>query len=157
MIPPHLLNALLAAGFHARYYAICEAHPLRNEVRCTSGAKEVAEVLAGIGRVRKLQGPGRVFTVMAPSQPTGLEFSFTIYSGGVTLEPCLNFIEGEQRIGTNFCGLAYAANQAAGHSPPNPPYPRPNFYNLAELHGTVASLLQLALSAGSAFYAQPKD
>ena len=154
MIPPNLLKALLAASFHERYYAICETHPLRHEVRCKSGAREVERVLADIGRVQKFKGPGRVFAVTAPSQSPSLEFSFLIFSDGVMLEPCLNFIEGEQRIGTNFCVLAYATNQAAGRSPLNPPHPRPCFYSLTEFRTAVTSLLQLALYVGRAYYAQ---
>ena len=151
MLSDHILTALVKADFPARYYELCRAHPLQNLPACKCPNSEIVAALEGLGAVKKLRGPGRVYSVTALGLPAELEFSFIVQGAGKMLEPCLSFA-GE---GSNFAVLAYEATTSAGRTPSNPPYPRPSFFSPAELRQVVTGSLQLALAVGERLAAQP--
>lgn len=151
MLSDRILTALVTAAFPARYYEMCRAHPLQNLPACKCPTSEVVAALEGLGTVKKLPGPGRVYSVTPPGLSAEIEFSFIVQSAGKMVEPCLSFA-GE---GSNFAVLAYEATISEGKAPSNPPYPRPSFFTPAELRQVVAASIQLALVVGETFAAQP--
>jgi hypothetical protein len=151
MFPPRLTSALVAAEFPSRYYGLCKAHyQFGGSYKCPH--PEVMKALQGLGEVKKLGGPGRVYSVRTPEQKTGMDFSFIIQSGN-TVELCLGFEDLEKPGGSNFAVLAYYANQASGGAEPSPKYPRPHFHSPSELREIVSGGLALSNDVARNIYA----
>lgn len=155
MLSQRLISALVATDFANQYYAFCQLYPYRNEPACKCPHPEVLKALEGLGEVKKLGGPGRVYVVRIPGQNAGMEFGFVIQGQGTSVEACLNFTDSEQVSGGNFVIMAFDAIKAEGKVMPNPPYPRPSFHSPSELREIVGFLLELALKVGQVFYAKP--
>ena len=142
MFPPRLTSALVAAAFPGRYYELCKAHS-QFVGSCKCPHPEVMRALQGLGEVKKLGGPGRVYSVRTPGQKTAMDFSFIIKSGNM-VELELGFEDLESPNGSNFAVLAYYANKGAGGPEPYPPYPRPLFNSPSELREIVSGGLALS-------------
>jgi hypothetical protein len=110
------------------------------------------KALQGLGEVKKLGGPGRVYSVRTSEQPDSMGFSFIIQSG-ITAELCLGFEDLEKPDGSNFAVLAYYANQAAGGAEPAPKYPRPYFHSPSELQEIISGGLVLSNDVARKLYA----
>ncbi len=151
MFTPRLISALVAADFANRYYRLCHAHnQLVGTGKCPH--PEVMKAVQGLGEVKKLGGPGRVYSVRSPEQPTGMNFSFIIQSG-TTAELCLGFEDQEKPNGSNFAVLAHYANQAAASAEPAPKYPRPHFHGPSELREIISGALELSNDVARKLYA----
>lgn len=89
MFTRRLTAALLTADFPSRYYALCTAH---NQFlgTCKYPHPEVMKELQCLGLVKKLGGPGRIYSVRTPEQQNGMDFSFIIQSG-IMAGLCLRF------------------------------------------------------------------
>lgn len=149
--PQRLTSALIAAGFSDRYYKLCKTYrSFRGTCKCPH--PEVMKALEGIGDVKKLSGPGRVYSVRIPDQSNGMDFGFVIQSGA-TVELGLSFDDLEIPRGSNFAVLAFYVSQVAGKPDPRPPYPRPNFISPSELREIVRVGFELSIDVARHVYA----
>ncbi len=149
MISATFLDALVRADFAQGYYSLCAAHERTEGPRCLCPNAEVVAALKDLGQIKKERGPGRVFTMRAPSQHERLDFAFIILGNGTYIEPTLRLSEGDAVSGTNFSVLASHAHARVGQSPVKPPYPRPNFFSLSEMRQIVEGCLSLTQAVGS--------
>src|SRR4051812_41096461 len=95
MISPTFLDALVKADFARGYYDLCAAHERTEGTRCLCPNAEIIATLKDFGEIKKERGPGRVYTMRAPTQHELLDFAFIIMGSGTYIEPTLRLSEGD--------------------------------------------------------------
>ena len=149
MLSATLQNALIASGFAGKYYELCATHPIRNSPSQKCSNAEILAMLAALGNVSKLKGPGRIYEITAPKLLESVDFAFSIQGAGAVIEPCLGLTENGIRSGTNYAVLAFTASAEAKLPTPTPAYPRPYFHSLAELKEVVSAAFELSILVGN--------
>lgn len=142
------LSAALKAGIHTSYYALCDAHPLNLDApKVSLAAKAVLGAAAGHLPLEKLRGPGAVYKLVA--LPEGMELNF-ILLGRDTVDTHFRISTAEAVHESSFAILSKNLLQVSGAPDPDPPYPRPSFYSMAELIGILQEFDRLVRTLGSA-------
>ena len=141
------LHILARVKFASRYYELCASAsvPIAERVKKIS-AKELLVAMQSYLKVRKERGPGIVFAFDDEElSKHDLEFAVVFSSYGCSFDPCLTYIpQSGERFGGNFPGLASDSAKLENVSPPNPPYPRPEFAHANELPVLVMRCLEIA-------------
>jgi hypothetical protein len=147
-----LIDALVAADFADRYYAICDS-VTQDLYRNFSwpGNAAVCARLAALGTAKKIKGNGRVFSLSPSPALAQIDFTFCVYSHGTTCD--LVYAQqgfSDTQHGANGAILAASVCEAKGKALRKHPYPRPSFYSLEQLQECIAAGLELARSVDDA-------
>jgi hypothetical protein len=123
--------AVAGSAISDTYYSLCREHPMRPDAPLAKvPAAVVLEAIAGRMSLGKLSGPGSVF--QAKGLPEGLSLNF-ILQGRSSVETHFSVVSRSDSYTGTFATICHAATVASGAAPPDPPYPRPNFYSADEL------------------------
>lgn len=118
-----LLSAAVSAGTCSEYYGLCSEYPLvPGQYSKKAPFKEILAAAEGNMPLTKQRGPGIVFEV--GGLPEGVSLNIIVQSGG-TIETDFVVEHADQAHRGTFAILCNEAMMHAGHSAPNPPYPRP--------------------------------
>lgn len=142
-----LRNQNLLAACNA-YYKVCDRYPLRpgHPIESMSSRALLAAV-NGTLALKKLPGPGTVYALS--DLPNGLSLNFIIQSR-TTVEThlILDSIQGPEAA--TLAILSLETLKQNSQPSPNPPYPRPQVYSLAELIACMGALRAVAISVHGA-------